>query len=60
MTRPKLNPSTRYAAKLGDEQAAAARRDHRDGVSMGEIARRLGVSRSSIRAVVEGRTYRQV
>lgn len=58
MTKPKRNPSKRYAAKLTG-RAAEVRALHGDGVAMGEIARRLGVSRSAIRAVVEGRTHRQ-
>lgn len=60
MTRPKQNPSRRYGRRLSTEQAAAVRRDHVDGVAMGELARRLGVSRSCIRAIVEGRTHRGV
>lgn len=60
MTRPKRNPDPRYGRRLSTEQASAVRRDHRDGVAMGELARRLGVSRSSIRAIVDGRTYRGV
>lgn len=58
MTKPKRSPSKRYAAKLDGVVAAGVRRDHAAGVSMGAIARRLGVSRSAIRGVVEGRTHK--
>lgn len=57
MTRIEANHDRRYAAKL---QPAPARGDRHAGVAIGESARRLGLSRWSIRAVVEGRTHREV
>jgi predicted transcriptional regulator len=58
MTRAKLHPDTHYAAKLTPELAAEVRRQHQEGRTIGELARRLGVSRTAIRAVIEGRTHR--
>ena len=58
MTRRKAVPDTRYASRITAEQAAQVRADHAAGVAMGEIARRLGVRRSSVQAIVQGRTHR--
>lgn len=58
MTKSNPNPDTRYAGKITPEQAEQVRRDRAAGKSIGEIARALGVGRSSIRAVIEGRSHR--
>lgn len=58
MTRPKPEPDRRYARKLTPELADRARADRAEGVSVSEIARRLGVRRPSIQAILAGRAYR--
>lgn len=58
MTRPKSAPDLRFARKLTPELAAKARADRAEGVSVSEIARRLGVKRPSIQAILAGRAYR--
>lgn len=58
MTKSKPNPDRRYARRLDSEAAASIRRDHRSGMSMGELSRRHGVARAAIRAIVEWRTHR--
>lgn len=59
MTRPKLEPDRRFASKLTPEVAARVRADRAAGKkSLGEIARELGVHRSSVSAIVAGRTHK--
>lgn len=58
MTRPKPAPDTRFARKLTPELAAKARADRAAGTSVSEIARRLGVGRASVQAILAGRAYR--
>lgn len=58
MTRPKLTPDRRFASKITPEVAAQIRIDHAAGKSFGVIARVLGVCRSSVSAIVNGRTHK--
>lgn len=60
MTRPKAERDSRFSSKLTPEVAARVRADHAGGVPMSEIAKRLGVNRSSVSAILSGRTYKVV
>jgi len=58
MTKPKTNPDVRFRCRITAEQAARVRLDRAAGRSLTEIAKELGVARSSIQAIVAGRTHR--
>lgn len=65
MTRPKSDPNKRYARRLSGVDAVDIRGAYSfwgkglsGGMDISQLARKYGVSRTSIRAVVEGRTHR--
>lgn len=58
MTKPRAEPDRRFASKLSPEVAARVRADRAAGRPLSEIARELGVNRSSVAAIVSGRTYK--
>ena len=58
MTKPKLDPDRRFASRITPEQAAQVRADHAAGKTITEIARALGVARSSVRMVIDGRSHK--
>jgi predicted transcriptional regulator len=58
VTKRKEAPDRRFARRLTAEQAAQVRADVGNGVTVSEIARRLGVARSSVQALLAGRTHR--
>lgn len=58
VTKPKTDPDRRFASKITPAQAAQLRLDHAAGVPVSELARRLGVARSSVQAVLGGRSHK--
>ncbi|MEO7034931.1 MAG: hypothetical protein ABI548_13575 [Polyangiaceae bacterium] len=58
MTKRKDSPDCRFASRITPEQAEQVRLDHAAGKLVSQMARGLGVQRSSIRAIVSGRTHR--
>jgi hypothetical protein len=58
VTKPKESPDPRFRSRITPGQAEQARKDHAGGKSLTEIARALGVARSSVRMVIDGRSHR--